>query len=259
VLAILSACHHQRGGAIVFDLAAGSSTGSIQISTLNPIDLSSKVNIDTEFYWVYLQTGSDITSLNLKWGSDYTANYYEYTVTTNQQGIAFVNGWNLIAVPWASATKVGTPVVTSFDSIKLTVAYDGTLQTGLKFCNLTSNTGYIFEIVYYSKYLFRNPTTNAFQETVTDVATDGNTLINLDTESYNLLFNKCAFFVTQALQGADADYDATFWGNEYVNALEKYKALNPSEAMMKATTYYKTPRSGGLYSSRNWRGPNQNG
>ena len=231
------------GGAITFDLAAGSTTGSIQISTLNPVDLSVKVNIDTEFYWVYLPTGSAITNLILRWGSDITANYYTYTVTTTQQGIAFQNGWNLIAVPWASATKVGTPITTAFKAVQLTVTYNSTLQTGVKFCNLTSNTGYIFEIVYYSKYMFRDPATNAFQETVTD-ATDNTKLINLDTESYNLYFNKCAYFIAQQLQGDDAQYDATFWDNEYQSALARYKAQNPSEAMLKSTSYYTVKRKG---------------
>lgn len=242
------------GGAIQFDLAAGSSTGSIQISTLSPIDLTGHVNIDTEFYWVYLPLGSAFTNLNLKWGSDYTSNYYTYTVTTTQQGTAFQTGWNLIAIPWASATKVGTPVVTAYDSIQFTPTYNSTLQTGVKFCNLTSNTGYIFELQYYSKYLFRDPTTNAFQETVTD-STDNSKIINFDTESYNLLFNKTAFYVCQALQGADAEYDADYWQTEYNNALMRYKAQNPSEAMKKAEPYYKLPhRSYTGYGNPIWRG-----
>lgn len=231
------------GGDIQFDLAAGSATGSIQISTLSPVDVTGHVNIDTEFAWAYLPTGSAITFLNLKWGSDYTANYYTLTVTTTQQGTAFQNGWNLIALPWVSATKVGSPVVTAYKAVQLTVAYNSTLQTGLKFCNLTSNPGYIFEMQYYSKFLFRDPSTNAFQETVVD-ATDNNKIINLDTESYNLLFNKTAYFIAQALQGADAQYDATFWDAEYESALKRYKALNPSEAKTKAESYYQMPQNG---------------
>jgi hypothetical protein len=228
------------GGALVFDLAAGSATGSIEISTLNPIDMTTNVNVDTEFFWVYLPTGSAVTSINLKLGSDYTANYYTYTVTTNQQGNAFVNGWNLIACPWASATLVGSPTLTAYDSVQVTFSYNSTLQTGVKFCNLTSNTGYIFELQYYSKYIFRDSTTNAFQETVVD-GTDDNKLINLDTESYNLLFNKTVFFIAQALQGNDAQYDATFWDSEYTNALKRYRAQNPSEAIKKGESYYTTP------------------
>lgn len=227
------------GGAIQFDLAAGSSSGSIQVSSLFPVDVTGHVNLDTEFYWVYLPLGTAFTNLNIKWGSDYTTNYYTYTVLTTQQGTVFQTGWNLISVPWASATKVGTPIITAFDSIQFTPTYNSTLQTGVKFCNFTSNPGFIFELQYYSKYLFRNPSTNAFQETVVDVATDGNTIINLDTDSYNLLFNKTAVFIAQSLQGADADYDATFFGNEYTNALARYQKLNPSEAMMKSATYYR--------------------
>ena len=234
-------------GAIQFDLAAGSATGSIQISTLSLVDLTSHENIDTEFFWVYLPSGSAITSLNLKWGSDYTANYYNLTVTTTQQSTAFQNGWNLIALPWTSATKVGTPVATAYDSLQLTVAYNSALQTGLKFCNLTSNTGYIFELQYYSKYMFRNPSTNAFQEEVVDNTTDATTLINLDTDSYNLLFNKVAFFVAQSLQGADAEYDREYFEREYDKALLRYKGLNPSEAMLKGSSYYHPTSRGQVF------------
>ena len=201
------------------------------------------MNIDTEFYWVYLPTASGITSLTLRWGSDYTANYYTYTATTTQQGVAFQNGWNLIAVPWVSATKVGSPVVTTYNSVQLIVNYNSVAQTGLKFCNLTSNTGYIFEIQYYSKYLFRNASTNAFQETLAD-STDNGKILNLDTESYNLFLFKAAFFVAQSLQGSDASYDADYFQTEYINALKRYKMLNPSEAMLKGEYYYTMPRKG---------------
>lgn len=248
------------GGAIVFDLAAGPTTGSIQISSLQQVNLTANANIDTEFYWVYLPSGTAITNLALRWGSDITANYYTYTVTTTQQGTAFQNGWNTIAVPWVSATKVGTPVLTAIDSVQLVVTYNGALQTGLKFCNLTSNTGYIFESVYYSKYLFRDPSTNAFQETVSAGGTDDNKLINLDTDSYNLLFNKLAYYVAQSLQGSDAQYDAMFWGGadgqggEYGNELKRYKALNPSESMLKGSTYYKPYRKDYNQFGPNFRG-----
>ena len=231
------------GGAIQFDLAAGSATGSVQISTLTPVDMTGHLNIDTLFAWVYIPLASAITSLDVQWGSDLTANYYHLTVSTTQQGLAFQNGWNLIALPWASATKVGSPILTAYDSVQLTVNYNSTLQTGLKFCSLTSNTGGIFELQYYSKFLFRDPSTNAFQESVTD-ATDNTKLINLDTESYNLLFNKTAYFIAQALQGSDAQYDATFFDSEYESALKRYKGQNPSEAKIKAESYYSLPRNG---------------
>jgi hypothetical protein len=240
-------------GAIQFDLANASAVGTIEISTLSTMDLTANLNTSTIFYWVYLPTASAITSLTLRWGSDNTANYYSYTSTATQQGTSFQDGWNLIAAPWISANITGSPVITAIDSVQLIVNYNSILQTGLKFCNLTSNIGYIFEIQYYSKFLFRDSATNAFQETITD-STDNGKIINLDTDSYNLLFNKVAFFTAQALQGADNSYDADYWQTEYDNALKRYRAQNPSEAMKKSEAYYKTPNKGySKYQPTIWR------
>lgn len=227
------------GGAITFNLNAGPTTGNLVTTTLNQVDLSALVNIATGFLWVYMPTGSAITGVNVQWGSD-ISNYYSYTTTATQQGTAFVNGWNLISIPWVSATKVGTPVNTAYDTVRITLLYNGTLQTGVKVCNLTFTLGYYFDLQYYSKYLFRNPSTGAFVEKVLDNTYNGY-LINLDTESYNLLFNKTAFFIAQSLQGSDAAYDADYWQTEYTNALKRYKGQNPSEAMLKASVYYTMP------------------
>jgi hypothetical protein len=231
------------GGALVTNLAAGQASASVQISTLNPVDYTSYLNVATGFLWVYLPTGASVTSITLRSGTDVTANYYTSTVTTTQQGLAFQNGWNLLAFSWPSATVVGSPVITAIKAVQVIFNYNSVLQTGVKICNLTFNLGYIFEAVYYSKYLFRDP------------VTDSTKLLNLDTDSYNLFFNKAAFYVAQSLQGADAQYDANFYGGEdgqggeYGNALKKYKAKNPSEAMLKGSSYYtvQTPRYGFQY------------
>lgn len=230
------------GGALVFNLLAGSANGYIETSTLNGVDMSNYVNNSVGFLWVYIPTATSITSIDIRWGTNST-NYYHYTTSTTQPGTSFINGWNLIALPWTSATLVGTPTATNYKYVRATVNYNSTLQTGFKICNLTFGQGYYFDLQYYSKYMFRDPSTNAFQEKVVDV-TDNNKLINLDTESYNLLFNKCAFFIAQSLQGADAEYDATYWDGEYSAALLRYRAQNPSEAIKKTESYYQMPNKG---------------
>lgn len=230
------------GGALTFNLSAGFTTGYIENSTLTAVDLSTYVNESTGFMWVYMPTGASIASVDVRWGSS-SSNYYHSTATTTQQGTVFQNGWNLLAFPWISATKVGTPVNNSYTYMRVTPTYNSALQTGFSVCTLNFALGYYFNMQYYSKYLFRDPSTNAFQEKVVDV-TDNNKLINLDTESYNLLFNKTAFYVAQSLQGADADYDATFWDSEYQAALARYKGQNPSEAIDKTQQYYRLPRKG---------------
>lgn len=247
------------GGALQFNLNAGSSSGFVETSTLSPVDLTAHLNISTLFLWVYLPTGASVTGIDLRWGSDTTTNFYNVTVTATQQGTAFQNGWNLLAFPWLGAAITGTPVVSALKYVRVTFNYNSTLQTGVKVDYLTSNLGYIFELEYYSKYIFRDSSTNAFQETI-DITngTDTAKLINLDTDSYNLLFNKTAYYVAQQLQGADADYDANFFGGqdgqggEYGNALKRYRALNPSEAMKKAETYYSMPKKGYGGFNRQW-------
>lgn len=229
------------GGALQFNLTATSASGYIENTALNAINLSGQANISTLFLWVYMPSGAAMTSVELRWGSDTSANYYVSTQTATQQGTAFQDGWNLLQFPWQTATTVGAPNASQIDSVRVTFNYNSILQTGVMIDNLTSNLGYIFQLQYYSKYLFRDPITNAFQETVND-ATDNNKIINFDTESYNLLFNKTAFYVCQALQGADAEYDADYWQTEYVNALARYRAQNPSEAMKKAEPYYRMPQ-----------------
>ncbi len=227
------------GGALVFNLDAGHASGYVENSTLTPLDLSAHENISTLYLWVYMPTGSSITNVNLRWGSS-SSNYWTSTATQTQESTAFVDGWNLLAFPWVSATSSGSPDSSIVSYLRITPTYNSTLQTGFQVCNLTSNLGFIFNMQYYSKYLFRDATTNVFQETVTD-ATDNAKIINLDTESYNLLFNKVAFYVAQSLQGADASYDADYWQTEYNNALLKYRAENPSESIKKGETYYNMP------------------
>jgi hypothetical protein len=227
------------GGALQFNLLAGSSSGYVENSTLTSLDLSAHQNISTLFLWVYMPTGASITNVNIRFGSS-SANYWSSTATQTQQGTSFVNGWNLLAFPWINASSTGSPNSKLINYVRITPSYYGTLQMGFKVDSLVSTLGFIYELQYYSKFLFRNPTTNAFQETVSS-SMDNSLIINLDTDSYNLLFNKVAFYVAQSLQGADAEYDADYWQTEYANALAKYKAENPSESIKKAESYYTMP------------------
>lgn len=230
------------GGDLMFNLLAGQSSGYLENSTLNPVDYTNYLNVSNGFLWVYLPSATAVTAIDVRWGTN-SSNYYHLSVNATQQGTVFQVGWNLISLPWNTATVVGSPTITSTQYTRVTFTYDSTLQTGVRICNFTFNQGFYFNAVYYSKYMFRSAATGAFQETVTD-ANDNSVLINLDTDSYNLLFNKLALYVAQSLQGADADYDAEFWEGEYANALKRYKALNLSEAIPKGARYYSTSNKG---------------
>jgi len=234
--------YQPAGSSVQFNLnqTGIASTGSVNNSTQSPIDLTTHLNQSTLFLDTFLQTGSGVTGITLKWGSS-SSNYYSVTATQSQEGTAFVNGWNVVAFPWNGATVVGSPIVSSITYVEVDYAYNGTLQTGVLLNNVTSNLPNIMNMEYYSKYFFSDATTGAFQETVTD---DSN-LINLDTESYNLFFNLVAFYATQQQQGLSAlFYDGNFFGQEYQKGVTRYTALYKSETQKPSIRYYNVKKGG---------------
>lgn len=236
-LAVNNTNFAQGSGSLQMDIAVG--TGYIENSTMTAVNLSAVVNQASLFVWVYVPTGTNLTSVNLRLGSS-SANYYSLSVTSNQQGTAFVNGWNLCQFTWSAMSTTGTPVTTALNYSRISLAMTGT-NTGVLINGLDSILGTILSYSYYSKYLFRDAITGAYQETVTD---DSN-LINLDTESFNLLFNLVAFLAVQQQQGLDASfYDGNFFGQQYQAGLLRYKAQYKSELQKPMSTYYSMPDTG---------------
>lgn len=227
----------QGSGSLQFDIATG--TGWVENATMSAVNLSEVLNQAYLFAWAYVPTGSNLTSVELRWGSS-SANYYHLSVTQNQQAIAFVNGWNQEQFIWSSAATVGSPNPATINYVRVSL----TVSAGMTGClvnGINSILGTILEYEYYSKYMFRDATTGTFQETVTD---DSN-LINLDTESYNLLFNLVGYLAVQQQQGLDASfYDGSFFQNAYQDALAKYKARYKSELQKPQSVYYPVPPKG---------------
>jgi hypothetical protein len=221
-----------------FDLAA-TATGSVQNSTSSAVDLTNHLNQSTLFWYIWLPTGSDFTSVSLSWGSS-SSNYWTVTATTNWQGEAFISGWNLIGVPWISAVQTGTPTVSSTSYVQASFTHNSKTETATLLSNITSRLGQIFEILYYSKLMFRDSTTNVFQETVTD---DSN-LINLDTDTFPIFFNLLAYYAVQQSSGGDMQSDMTFFFGEYQKNLARYQALYKSQLQKPKLNYY-TPQKPG--------------
>lgn len=228
-----------------FDLNGATGIGYVENSTMQPLDLSMWLNQATEFFYTSLPTGAQFTSMELRFGSSSSA-YYKQTATMNQQGTAFVNGWNLISEPWLGSTVVGSPDPTSITYCRVTYNYTvGDYQTAVLLNNITSNLGKILNMVYYSKYMFSD-STGAYKENVTSI----NDFINLDTDAYAIFFNLVAYLVVQQQQGLDAAYyDGNFFLTAYTEGLARYKQQYPSQ-QQKAQTKYYNMRNGNNYYGR---------
>ncbi len=226
----------QGSGSLQFDTTTG--FNGIQNDTLTPVDLSAVVNQSSFFVWVYVPTGSALSSVDIQVGSS-NNDFYYLTVTQNQQGVAFVNGWNLCQFDWANAPFVGTPDPSSI--IHAVVTFTTTANmVGCKVNGFNSILGTILNYSYYSKFLFRNASTGAYQETVLD----DSDLINLDTESYNLLTYQVLYLVAQQQQGQDAPSDGGFAKQAYDAGLIRYKSMYKSELQKPQSVYYSQPMTG---------------
>lgn len=235
-LAVNNSNFVQGAGSLQFNTTVGAAY--LENSTLNAIDLSNVENQSSLFVWAYMPLGASVSSVGLRFGSS-SADYWEGNATTNQEGNAFVNGWNQMQFNWASMTPTGTPDASSITYARITLNTTATL-TGCLMNGLDSILGTIMSYEYYSKFLFRDAATGAFQETVTDASN----LINLDTDSYNLLFNQLTYLAAQQQQGKDSTYDSSFFKGEYDTALARYKALYLSEVQKPQTNYYYMPKKG---------------
>jgi hypothetical protein len=233
-------------GSLSFDVTTG--IGSISKTLASQLDLSAQINQSSLFYYLYLPSGPLLTSTEIRWGSS-ASDYYSRTLTTTNEGTAFQTGWNLIRADWNGASITGSPTVTAINYIYIGVTVASN-QTGIKVDNIVSTMGMYRTIEYYSKFLFRNANSGAFQETTTDISD----LINLDTESYNVYLALLAFYATQQVQGVNAlSFDGNFWGQEYLKLVQRYTSLNKSQVQKPRQNYYTQVKAGfGKYLGRRW-------
>jgi hypothetical protein len=224
------------GGSLRFNLSVGGTSGYLENSTMPAVDLSRDDTQGTEFLWVYIPDTAVVTNFILRWGSS-SADYWTVTTTSAFNSTAFQNGWNLVSFPWSSATTFGSPDETSVTYARLEVTYDGTATDNFRFNSLSSQLGAIYEIEYYSKFLFRSAM-GVFQENVDD---DTN-IINLDTDSYNVFFSLVALYCAQQVQGTNSAFDVQFFSNEYMEGKKRYREKIKSQVLKPKATYYAIPK-----------------
>lgn len=213
-----------------FDVSGATTTATITNSTMEQIDLTDHDEQSTLFAWFYFPDSTAITSVQLKWGNSAAA-YWASTATSAFDG-AFQNGWNLLSFSWNGATETGSVDPETIDYVEANITYDGDADTDLRLDSITSNLGKIFDIEYYSKFLFRT-SGGTWQETTSS----DSDIVNLDTESYNMWLFKVAEFCAQQIE--QIKDDVSYFKNEYMRSLRRYKAMYKSEVEKPRGSYYR--------------------
>ena len=206
---------------VSFDATTG--VGILTNSTLEGQDLTNHFDQGSTFFTIYLPDHTLFTSVSIKVGSS-AGNYYVSSPLTKQfNNFNVKDGYNQFGVTFANMTKVGNPDLTKINYIQLSVTVNANAY-GISFCQIQNSLGFLFDIEYYSKFLFRNSITGVWQEKVLD----DSDLINLDTESYNLFLYQAAFLCVQQALGQDAGYDTNVFLDKYNGALARYKRMYKS-------------------------------
>ncbi len=235
------------GKSLKFDL--DTTGGGLQNTTLTTVDLSDWENEADFFIWMYFGDISALTSVQARFGNDVSANYYESTAQTAQaDGTAFQIGWNLIKFSWASATETGTVDATTINSFRVILNTTGAIAN-VRADNVIVSLGNIFEMKYYSSYLFKNAAGTWIRRPTVD--TD---MICLDELGFNIFVYECLMAMSQQTEGEDSGFDIQFAitalnGNPAsadpalrYGLYSRYRNEYPSQGKRTVQTYYNTRR-----------------
>ncbi len=149
-----------KSGALEYDINVALSVNNRAtiVSSIGPYDWSQQVDNGyfKVFHWIPNITNYSSVSLNISSDGAYgsVANYSKITVTTQENGAAFVVGLNKLAFPLSTAVTVGTPVMTAINLIWLQDNYTGAYisTTGFRYANLTLLVPDVMDETYYTKY-----------------------------------------------------------------------------------------------------------
>ncbi len=187
----------EGNGALGFNISGSTGVSVLTNSTAAAADLSAYLYEDSSFLfvWIPLNTSAYFTNFKLRRGSAAGA-YKEATATTKADGTAFTDGWNMIKFDWSIATTTGSPDNTKNTYRVLTVTTVSTHAiTGVLVDNWTDSLGNLYEIEYYSEYMFRTAAGSWIAAPTLD--TD---LVNVGPASYEILKAEMMIDITQEIR-----------------------------------------------------------
>ncbi len=216
----------QGSGSLKFDISGvGGTTAGIENYTLNQVDLSSFFQGDGNcVVWAYITSTTNLTNFILRIGSD-SGNYYSKTVTSQSDGTAFVNGWNLLNFNLSTFSTTGTPVETAIDycAIYMTKSALKINEVGYRFDYILFRRGEINNLYYYSGYGWQSAA-GVYKVN----STTSSDLLNASEEEYELIKCKCAEL---AADEVDEDKVSEKEGLRYKQLKKVYEMSHPSEAL----------------------------
>jgi len=210
---------------------SGGTTAGIYNDDLDEFDITDYKTTGSVFVWAYISSATDLTNFILRIGSD-ASNYYSITITTNNEGNSFEDGWNLLRFDFVNKSTTGTPDDDACKYVALYMTKDAgkTDETDYRFDHIILKRGKHHDLIYYSKYGWQNNSGTWIEDSTAD--TD---VLNADTDEYQLFIARGIYNVSKFLPEYN---DVTLALNDYKEAEEKYKLENPSQRLTLIQKYY---------------------
>lgn len=236
-LALDNTVYYQAPASLRF--TAGSGVSTLTKTLTNPLDMTSYQRVGVNFLAAYFPDASLITSVELRIGSS-AADYYSMTVTQGFLGAFYSNDFDqLLAFDLASATTVGSPVITAMDYVEV-LTTSATGQNNVRYGGLWCSLPSPHQILFYSAAAFRSGATGPFAVNITD---NEDEIIFRDA-AYNIYVQEAAREVAKN-QGANAgsatiaEIDLVLEGSPgKLGLYNQFRGDNPSEELRQVGNWY---------------------
>lgn len=221
-------------GSLKFGISsAGGTTAGVQNSSLTTFSLVDYLDgTSAIFIWHKINSTTNITNYILRVGTD-SSNYYSKTITTQADGTAFVNGWNLLKFDLTSLSETGTVTdsTCNFAAVYMTKATGKVSETDYKFDWMVLKKGVPHYVRYYSKYGWQSSAA-AYKENSTAV----DDLLVADTDEFELFVKNGIIWAKREIGYPSSEVDKD--ENNLKLDLAVYTASNPDESKVMMTDYY---------------------
>jgi len=213
--------------------ATSATTAGLYKDTLDSLDLTDYLLKAAKiFSYARITSTTGITNFKLRIGTG-ASNYYEATVTTQNDGTAFANGQNLLAFDLSSLTTVGSPDVAdiTYVAIFMTKLTSKVSSSGYAFNWLTARKGQYADVKYYSKYGWQS-VAGAYKENSTAV----DDVLVADTDEFDLFVKKARDIAADETDLSESQIARI--KKDFDIAKANYELKNPSEDKTVVNTYY---------------------
>lgn len=232
--------YYDSPSSLRFNLAAAGSSGYIEKTLDNGLDLSAYEGVGVAFLAVYLPSATAITSITLHLGNDFS-NYFSVSATDGFLGTFIAQDWLLVALDLSLASETGTVDMSSVDYVRAIFNYDGTSLPNVRVGGLWLSLPSPHKIYFQTAAVFQAPGSNPSHK-----ITDNTDRILLNDAAYTIyeIESACSLLLGSGAGEGNPlyqQYQRLLHGSGNVNDLglyAKYEADNPSQEIRSTDNYY---------------------